>query len=128
MMLKNIIKLSFVKKIKLIIYLASHPDSFMYKYYPKSIKQKIIIYGVWNHNYIKLSHHSRPELRIEFLSRVQWAELICEIELQIIFYSSGRSSWKFYKLRTLCTKLNYVEYSGMKGKKYVNEDYPSIRR
>ena len=37
----------------------------------------------------------------------------------------GRSGWYLYKLRTLCTKLNYVEYRGIKGKKYVGEDYPT---
>ena len=37
----------------------------------------------------------------------------------------GRSGWYHYKLRTLCKELDYVEYSGMKGKKYANEDYPT---
>ena len=38
----------------------------------------------WNHNYTKMFLHSKQELNIEFLSQVQWAELIYEIELQII--------------------------------------------
>ena len=37
----------------------------------------------------------------------------------------GRSGWYHYKLRTLCKKLDYVEYTGIEGKKYVGEDYPT---
>ena len=36
-----------------------------------------------------------------------------------------RSGWYFYKLRTLCTKLPYVDYSGIKKGKYTNDDYPT---
>ena len=34
-----------------------------------------------------------------------------------------RSAWYFYKLRTLTTKLPYVDYSKIKDGKYANDDY-----
>lgn len=37
----------------------------------------------------------------------------------------GRSSWHFYRLRTMCNQLSYVDYSGMKGDSYIHKDYPS---
>ena len=35
----------------------------------------------------------------------------------------NRSGWHYYKLRTMCTALSYVDYSGIKNSKYVNDDY-----
>ena len=37
----------------------------------------------------------------------------------------GKSTWHFYKLRTMCNELSYVDYSGMKGGSYIHKDYPS---
>ena len=37
----------------------------------------------------------------------------------------NRSGWHFYKLRTLTTKLPYVQYSSIKDGKYPDDDYPT---
>ena len=34
------------------------------------------------------------------------------------------SALYFYKLRTMCNELDYVDYAGMKNNFYINEDYP----
>ena len=36
-----------------------------------------------------------------------------------------RSGWYFYKLRTLCNELPYVDYKGIRGKQYFFKDYPT---
>ena len=41
-----------------------------------------------------------------------------------IFSKDTNSALYFYKLRTMCNKLLYVDYAGMKESKYINENYP----
>ena len=36
-----------------------------------------------------------------------------------------QSGWYFYKLRTICNDLEYVDYKGMKSKNYFFKDYPT---
>ena len=36
-----------------------------------------------------------------------------------------RSGWYFYKLRTMCNQLPYVDHSGMIGKKYIKDNFAS---
>ena len=117
-------QIEFCEKNKIDYLFSYHPDSFMYKYYPKSIKQKIIFWGLESQLYQTVPpFKTRIKNRILITGSMGRTDLRNRIANYILH--SGRSSWKFYKLRTLCTKLNYVEYSGMKGKKYVNEDYPT---
>ena len=117
-------QIEFCEKNKIDYLFSSNPDSLFYKYYPKSIKQKIIIYGLEPELYQNVpTFKTRIKNKILITGAVGRTDLRNRIVNYIL--SPGRSSWKFYKLRTLCTKLNYVEYNGMKGKKYVNEDYPA---
>ena len=40
-----------------------------------------------------------------------------------LFSKDINSAAYFYKLRTMCNDLPYVDYTGMKGNAYINEDY-----
>ena len=103
---------------------SSHPDSLIYKYYPKNIKHKIIIYGLEPELYQNvLPFKPRIKDRILITGAMGRTDLRNRIANYVL--NPGRSGWYHYKLRTLCKELDYVEYSGMKGKKYANEDYPT---
>ena len=103
---------------------SSHPDSLIHKYYPKNIKHKIIIYGLEPGLYQNIpSFKTRIKDRILITGAMGRTDLRNRIANYIL--NPGRSGWYHYKLRTLCKELDYVEYNGMKGKKYTNEDYPT---
>ncbi|MBC8250103.1 MAG: glycosyltransferase family 1 protein [Candidatus Nitrosopelagicus sp.] len=121
---KKFNQIEFCEKNKIDYLFSSHPDSLIYKYYPKKIKQRIIIYGLESQSYQTVpSFKTRIKDRILITGKMGRTDLRNRIANYII--NPRRSSWYLYKLRTLCSKLNYVEYNGMKGKQYVNEDYPT---
>ena len=117
-------QIEFCEKNKINYLFSSHPDSLIYKYYPKNIKQKIIIYGLEPELYQNVPpFKTRIKDRILITGAMGRTDLRNRIANYIL--NPGRSGWYHYKLRTLCKELDYVEYSGMKGKKYTNEDYPT---
>ena len=117
-------QIEFCEKNKVDYLFSSLPDSLIYKYYPKNIKQKIIIFGLEPELYQNVPpFKTRIKDRILITGAMGRTDLRNRIANYIL--NPGRSGWYLYKLRTLCTKLNYVEYRGMKGKKYVDEDYPT---
>ena len=117
-------QIEFCEKNKIDYLFSSHPDSLIYKYYPKNIKHKIIIYGLEPELYQNvLPFKPRIKDRILITGAMGRTDLRNRIANYVL--NPGRSGWYHYKLRTLCKELDYVEYSGMKGKKYANEDYPT---
>ena len=117
-------QIEFCEKNKIDYLFSHHPDSLIYKYYPKNIKHKTIIYGLEPQLYQNVSpFKTRIKDRILITGKMGRTDLRNRAANYIL--NPGRSGWYLYKLRTLCTKLNYVEYRGMKGKKYVDEDYPT---
>jgi len=115
-------QIEFCEKNKINYLFSSHPDSLIYKYYPKNIKQKIIIYGLEPELYQNVPpFKTRIKDRILITGAMGRTDLRNKIANYIL--NPGRSGWYHYKLRTLCKELDYVEYSGMKAKKYANEDY-----
>ena len=103
---------------------SNNPDSYIYKYYPKQIKHKTIIYGLEPELYQNVpTFKTRIKNRILITGKMGRTDLRNRIANYIL--NPGKSSWYLYRLRTLCKELDYVEYNGMKGKKYVNEDYPT---
>ena len=103
---------------------SNHPDSYIYKYYPKKIKHKTIIYGLEPELYQNV-----PPFKTRIKDRILITGAMGRTDLRNrtanYILNPGRSGWYHYKLRTLCKELDCVEYHGMKGKKYVNEDYPT---
>ena len=117
-------RIEFIKENKIDCLFSNHPDSYIYKYYPKKIKHKTIIWGVEPELYQNISpYKTRIKDRILITGAMGRTDLRNRVANYIL--NPERSSWYHYKLRTLCKELDCVEYHGMKGKKYVNEDYPT---
>ena len=117
-------QVEFCEKNKIDYVFSPHPDSWIYKYYPNNIKHKTIIIGLEAELYQNVPpFKTRIKDRILITGKMGRTDLRNRAANYIL--NPGRSGWYLYKLRTLCTKLNYVEYRGMKGKKYVDEDYPT---
>ena len=117
-------QIEFCEKNKVDYLFSSLPDSLIYKYYPKNIKQKIIIFGLEPELYQNV-----PPFKTRIKDRILITGAMGRTDLKNraanYILNPGRSGWYHYKLRTLCKELDYVEYSGMKGKKYLTEDYPT---
>ena len=117
-------QIEFCEENKIDYLFSSLPDSFIYKYYPKNIKHKIIIFGLEPELYQNI-----PPFKTRIKDRILITGAMGRTDLKNraanYILNPGRSGWYHYKLRTLCKKLDYVEYTGIEGKKYLTEDYPT---
>jgi len=117
-------QIEFCEENKIDYLFSSIPDSFIYKYYPKNIKQKIIIFGLEPELYQNV-----PPFKTRIKDRILITGAMGRTDLKNraanYILNPGRSGWYHYKLRTLCKKLDYVEYTGIGGEKYLTEDYPT---
>jgi len=98
-------------------------EKYFHKYYPKNFKYKSIILGLEPSLYKDLiSFKKRIKNRILNSGAIGKKSIISKVANKIL--NPKRSGWYFYKLRTLCNELSYVDHFGMIGKKYINDNYP----
>jgi len=119
-------QIEFCEKNKIDYLFSHHPDSLIYKYYPKNIKHKTIIYGLEPQLYQNVSpFKTRIKDRILITGKMGRTDLRNRIANYVL--NPGRSGWYLYKLRTLCKELDYIEYNGIKEKlsDNKNQDYPA---
>lgn len=122
---KKFNQLSFHKKYKIDYYFNFMHESYFYKFYPKNFKYKTIVFGVEPFLYQNTtSFKNRIKNKILNSGAVGKSNLKSRIANQIL--NPKRSGWYFYKLRTKCNALPYVEYYGMKEGRYMHEDYPIL--
>ncbi len=101
---------------------SSHPDSYIYKFYPKSINHKTIIYGLEKQLYEQVTPF-KERIKDKILCTGATGKTNMKSKVANAVLNPKRSGWYFYKLRTLTTKLPYVQYSSIKDGKYPNDDY-----
>jgi len=119
-------QIEFCEKNKVDYLFSSLPDSLIYKYYPKNIKQKIIIFGLEPELYQNVPpFKTRIKDRILITGKMGRTDLKNRAANYIL--NPRRSGWYLYKLRTLCKELDYVEYGGINEKlsDNKNQDYPA---
>jgi hypothetical protein len=104
-------------------YFGAIPKSYFYKFYPKEFRYKEIIFGLEPSLYSNLKPFGdRIKNRILNSGNVGKTRIISRIANSIIY--PKRSAWYFYKLRTKCNYLSYVDHSSIQGNKYPNANYP----
>lgn len=114
---------SYHEKWKIDHYFGAIPKSYFYKFYPKEFKYKEIIFGLESSLYSNLKPFcDRNKNRILNSGSVGKNRIISRIANSIIY--PKRSAWYFYKLRTKCNYLPYVDHSSIQGNKYPNTNYP----
>lgn len=117
-------QIEFHQKWKIDYYFGAIPKSYFYKFYPKEFKFKEIIFGLEPSKYTNLKpFDDRINNKILNSGAIGKKNLKSRITNSIL--NPKRSGWYFYKLRTLCNELEYVDYKGMKGNQYVFKDYPT---
>jgi len=109
------------KKYNISHYVGPIHEDYFYKFLPKDFKFKTIFTGIEASKYQQIQFfETRKKDKILNSGAVGKNKIKSRIANWII--NPKRSSWYFYKLRTLCNELPYVAYNGIKGKKY-NNDY-----
>jgi len=113
------------KKFKIDYYFGYMPESYFYEFYPKHFKFKTIIYGLESSLYQNLKPFSaRIKDRILNSGVVGNPKLHARIINAI--RNPNSNSLKHYKLRTMCNKLPFVDYTTPLGHQYVNDKYPTL--
>ena len=112
----------FIEENKIDLVFSSHPDSYIYKFYPKSVNHKTIIYGLKKQLYEKIIPFT-DRVKDKILCTGATGKMNIKSRVANAILNPKRSAWYFYKLRTLTTKLPYVDYSKIKDGKYANDDY-----
>ena len=105
------------EKFKIDCYWSLQPKSYFYKFYPKHFLYKEILWGLEPSLYKNLkSYKSRIKNKILNSGNVGRNDL--KSKFGHIFSKDINSALYFYKLRTMCNKLPYVDYAGMKENKW----------
>jgi hypothetical protein len=114
---------SYHDKWKIDHYFGAIPKSYFQKFYPKEFKYKEIIFGLEPSSYSNLKpFHDRIKNRILNSGNVGKTSTVSRIANSIL--NPKRSAWYFYKLRTKCNYLSYVDHSSIQDNKYPNTNYP----
>jgi len=115
-------KIPFHEKYNIDYYFNFMSDYYFYKFYPKHFKYKTIIFGLELPLYQNVKNFKdRIKNKILNSGAVGKSSIKSRVANKIL--NPKRSSWYFYKLRTLCNDLSYVDHTGMIKKKYINDNY-----
>ena len=115
----------FHKKFKIDYYFNFMSKNYFYKFYPKTFKYKEIIFGIEPSLYQDIiPFEDRIKDKILNSGAIGKKTLVSRLANKIL--NPKRSGWYFYKLRTMCNSLPFVEHTGMIKGKYVNDDYPKL--
>ena len=117
-------KIQYHEKYKIDHYFGYLPKSFFYKYYPKEFKYKVIIYGLEPSVYQNTSPFSnRIKNKILCSGAAASTKFHTQLIERIIRFRGEMSMYKHYKLRTMCIKLPYVDYTPSLQHVYVHDKY-----
>ena len=120
-------KIEYHEKYKIDYYFGYLPKSFFYKYYPKNFRYKVIIYGVEPSLYENLTPFSqRIKNKILCSGAAASTKLSTQLFERVMRFRGETSNYKHYKLRTMCIKLPYTDYTTTLSHKYVNDEYPKL--
>ncbi len=113
------------EKYKIDYYFNFMSENYFYKFYPREYKYEVIVLGLEPSLYQNKSpFKDRIKDRILNSGAIGNPRLKSRLANKIL--NPRRSGWYFYKLRTKCNSLPYVDHTGMIGNKYVNDDYPTL--
>lgn len=110
------------EKFKIDAYWSLQPKEYFYKYYPKNFKFKEILWGIEPSKFKNLKPFEN-RINTKILNSGNVGRKNFKSKFAHIFSKDINSAAYFYKLRTMCNNLSYVDYAGMKNNAYVNENY-----
>jgi len=117
----NLIELH--EKFKIDAYWSFQPKEYFYKFYPKHFRYKEIIWGLEPSKYQNLKPYNQ-RIKNRILNSGNVGRNNVKSKIGHFFSKNLNSSIYYYKLRTMCNDLSYVDYSGTVNNQYTNQDYP----
>ena len=114
----------FHEKYKIDYYFGSNPKSYFYKFLPHDFMYQEIFIGLEPSLYQNLKPY-KERIKDKILNSGSVGKLTIKSRVANAILNPKRSAWYFYKLRTICNKLEYVDHSKMKGNKYPDDGYPT---
>lgn len=122
---KRLNKIHYHEKYKIDWYFGYMHENYFHRFYPKDFKFKTIVYGLEPSLYQNL-----PPFKNRIKDRILNSGAVGnpKFHSRIIntLRNSTSNSYKHYKLRTLCNKLSYVDYTPTLEHDYVNDKYPLL--
>ena len=110
------------EKFKIDAYWSFLPKEYFYKFYPNNFRYKEIIWGLEPCKYQNVrSYDDRIKNRILNSGNVGRNNI--KSKIAHLISRDINSGLYFYKLRTMCNKLPYVDYAGMVNNQYINRNY-----
>lgn len=117
--------IKFHKKWKIDYYFHYYPESLFYDWYPKNFKYKMIVFGVEPKLYQNLTpFKKRIKNKILNSGAAGTTKVISRIINQI--RNPEWNSNQYYKLRTKCNELPFVEYTTTLKHEFVGDKYPLL--
>jgi len=122
---KRVREYDYHEKFKIDYYFNFMDPSYFYKFYPKNFSYKTIIFGLEPSLYYNLKPFSnRISEKILITGALGKNKLKSKLANRIL--NPNRSSWYFYKLRTICNDLSYVEHARDVSKRFDSNELPIL--
>ena len=117
-------QINYHQKWKIDYYFGSNPSSYFYRFLPHDFMYQEIPIGLEPSLYQNLRPY-KERIKDKILNSGSVGKLTIKSRVANAILNPKRNAWYFYKLRTICNKIPYVDHTGMKGNKYTNDDYPT---
>ena len=119
-------QIEFHEKWKIDYYFNFMHEDYFYKFYPKKLMYKTIIFGVEPDIYENLNFEFRDREKFKILNSGAVGKNTLKSRIANRVLNPKRSGWYFYKLRTLCNNLEYVTHTRELEKKLPDKSYPEL--
>lgn len=113
------------EKYKIDAYFEMAPPAYFYKYYPKKFKFKTVFIGLEPQLFENLTPFDN-RIKNKILNSGNVANLNPLSRMIVKIRQKGPSNYDFYKLRTLCNKLPYVDYTPTLQHDFIGDRYPLL--
>lgn len=116
-------QLSYHEKWNISCYFGTIPEEYFYKFYPHKFRYEIVIFGLEPSLYTNLKPFDE-RIKNRILNSGATGKLSLKSRIIVSILKPRQSGWYFYKLRTQCNYLSYVDYKGIRGAQHSNLNYP----
>lgn len=122
---KKLGKIQYHEKYKIDYYFGYMHESYFHQFYPKNFKFETIVYGLEPSLYQNLTPY-KDRIKNRILNSGAVGNPKFHSRIINTLKNPTSNSYKHYKLRTLCNKLSYVDYTPTLEHDFVNDRYPLL--
>lgn len=122
---KRLGKIQYHEKYKIDYYFGYMHESYFHRFYPKNFKFETIVYGLEPALYQNLTSY-KDRIKDRILNSGAIGNPKFHSRIINTIRNPTSNSYKHYKLRTLCNKISYVDYTPTLEHDFVNDRYPLL--